>query len=125
VLWHADFRLRERTVDPRTLWHDSALAPVKPLLVHMTADDPWHVGFTFAAVDDASGTADAVGRAFDAVLMASRHDRGAADWERWRARADGLDFRVMSGSGWNIVDETTVPITVFGAGGGVESAPRW
>jgi hypothetical protein len=126
VLWHADFRLRDRTVDARALWHDSTLASVRPRLLHMLADDPWHVGFTFAAVDGGEGTADAIGQAFDAVLMVSRQTNlDRVDWDRWRGRATGLDFRVMTGTGWNIVDETTVPINVFGAGGGVEAAPSW
>lgn len=126
VLWHADFRLRDRTVDARVLWHDSALAAVRPRLLHMLADDPWNVGFTFAAVDGDEGTADAIGQAFDAVLMVSRHaDLDRMDWGRWRRRTAGLDFRVMTGTGWNIVDETTVPISVFGTGGGVEAAPSW
>lgn len=90
----------------------------------MLADDPWHVGF--AAVDGDEGTADAIGQAFGAVLMVSRHtDLDRMDWDRWRRRTAGLDFRVMTGTGWNNVDETTLPISVFGAGGGVEAAPSW
>jgi len=35
---------------------------------------------------------------------------------------DSPDFHLLSGSGWNIVDETTLPITLFGSGTGVEMA---
>jgi hypothetical protein len=38
-----------------------------------------------------------------------------------RAR-NSPDFRFLSGTGWNIVDETTVPITLFGAGATIETA---
>lgn len=126
VLWHVDFLMHERTVDARALWHDSALNAARPLLVHLLADSPWHVGFTFSAADDPQAISDAIGRVFDAVLLVSR--RGNIDDEqedRWRRRAHGVDYRVLSGSGWNIVDETTVPISNFNAGGGVQSAPEW
>ncbi len=35
---------------------------------------------------------------------------------------DSPDFHLLSGSGWNIVDETTLPITLLGSGTGVEMA---
>lgn len=126
ILWHATFRMQDRTVDARELWNDTAMRNVRPLLVHLEVDDPWHVGFTFAAVDDPHAISDAVGAAFDAVLMVSRRGALGDDHiERWRSRAAGVDFRVKSNTGWNIVDETTVPITNFGAGGGLEAAPEW
>jgi hypothetical protein len=126
VLWHADFYLRGGLVDARRLWHDSQLDRLRPLLVHLLADWPAHISFTFAAKDDGSEVADAIGDAFDAVLMVM--DRGAwddDDLDQWRARARGVDFRVLHGTGWNIVDDSTLPISNFGAGGGVESAPSW
>jgi hypothetical protein len=126
ILWHADFRMRGRTIDARTLWHESALNAVRPLVVHMLSNDPWHVGFTFSGVDDPVAVSDAIGKAFDVVLMVS--EAGIIEdehWDRWRRRARDVNYRVLSGSGWNIVDETTVPISHFGSGGGVESAPDW
>jgi hypothetical protein len=33
--------------------------------------------------------------------------------------ARDLDYRVLSQSSWNIVGDDTVPISIFGAGGGV------
>jgi hypothetical protein len=118
--------MQDRTVDARELWNDTAMRSVRPLLVHLEVDDPWRVGFTFAAVDDAQAVSDAVGAAFDAVLTVSRRGGLEDDHvEQWRARALGVDFRVKSNTGWNIVDETTVPITNFGAGGGLDAAPDW
>lgn len=70
--------------------------------------------------------ADAIGRAFEAVLTISRPaDAHDIDFELWRARARALDYRVLCGTGWNIVDRTTFPISNFGAGGGVTKAPSW
>lgn len=126
VLWHAEFLLRGRTVDPRALWRDSSVSAARPLLVHMLADDPSHVGFTFAAADEPQDVADAIGNVLDAVLRASQPG-GFEDgsWQRWQRCAGNLDYRVMSGTGWNIVNEGTVPISLFGAGGGVQAAPAW
>jgi hypothetical protein len=125
VFWHADFITRDRAVDVADLWHDSALDGLRPLLVHLLADDPGHVGFTFAAVDDSADIADAIGGAFDAVLLNARlTDCGDLDYVRWRRRARGLDYRVLSQTGWNIVDDSTLPISNFGAGG-VSAKPNW
>ncbi|SMO84612.1 hypothetical protein SAMN06273567_105234 [Geodermatophilus aquaeductus] len=126
LLWHADFYMRERTIDLRRLWHDSAVADIQPLLVHLLADNPWHVGFTFTAVDDAQAVSDAVGAAFDAVLLCSGVGlRDDDQWTRWRHRASDLDYRVAAAGPWTTIDENTVPVSLFGAGGEVESTPPW
>ena len=125
-LWHADFVMRGRALDPAALWRDSAMNAVRPLLVHLLADDPWSIGLTFSAADSSEAISDAIGAAFDAVLMTSREttpdDVGVGPWSQgWGA----VDFRLKHRSGWSIVDETTVPITSFGAGGGVAISPDW
>jgi len=128
VLWHVDFLMRRRTVDVRQLWNDSALNTVRPLIVHMLATDPWHVGFAFSAVDDPQAVSDAIGKLFDTVLMVSRSVSVRNEdeyWAQWHRRSRDIDYRVLIGSGWNIVDDSTIPITNFKAGGGVESAPSW
>ena len=125
VLWHAEFIMRGRSVDARALWHDSSLVPVRPLCVHLVVDDPSHVGFTFSAADSGQDVADAIGAAFDAVLMVSRARVADEEWARLARRTRNLDFRVLHATGWNIVDDTTLPISNFGAGGGVEVAPEW
>lgn len=133
VLWHATFYMSSRTVEPATLWHDSYVAAFRPLIVHMLADHPSHVEVTFSAVDDSTRVADAIGGVLQAVLHTSRPRRvnqddlalAAQEDASWRARTKRVDYRVLTGTGWNIVDETTVPITNFGADGGVQSAPRW
>lgn len=126
ILWHADFILRGRTIDAAALWHDSAMEKARPLIVHMLADYPGRVGFTFSAVDEPSAVADAIGEIFDAVLMVARP--GGLDFEdqaAWQRRVRAVDYRVLSGSGWSIVDESTLPFTSFSAGGGVKSKPDW
>lgn len=125
LLWHADFFVLGRWVDPRALWNDYSLARVRKLAIHLVADDPHHLGFTFAAVDGADVIADAIGEAFDAVLMVARYGSIDEDSARWKRRVRDVDFRVLHGTGWNVVDETTVPISNFAAGGGIEAAPHW
>jgi hypothetical protein len=90
----------------------------------MVAHDPAHVSFTFSGTDTSKALADAIGTAFDAVLTVSRPgyptDPARA---RWVTRAKAVDYRVMHGTGWDIVDETTIPITNFVSGGGVDRSP--
>ncbi|HEY0167543.1 MAG TPA: hypothetical protein VGB75_10925 [Jatrophihabitans sp.] len=126
VLWHADFYLGDRAVDVAELWRDTDLDGVRPLLMHLRADDPGHIRFTFCAADKPESVADAVGEAFDAVLgNARRSDVTALDYQRWRRKAQDLDYRVLCGSGWNTVDSATAPTSIFHSGGGVGASPRW
>lgn len=126
VLWHADFLMRDRVINFPRLWHDTSLKAVRPLLMHMYTSSPWGVGFSFSAADDPDAISDAIGDIFDSVLGASRVDDFHDDlWNRWRLRVRNLDYRVLIDSGWTIVDDTTVPITNFDAGGGVQFAPTW
>ena len=127
ILWHADVYLRDRSVDPAAIWADTHGKGIRDLLVHLRVDDPHHAGFTFSAADDAHTVADAIGRAFDAVLETAR-PRTRDDEEgyaRFQRRARRLDHRVQSGTGWTIVNESTIPISNFGSGGGVSALPAW
>lgn len=128
LLWKAEFFLGERAVDAGGLWFDTSMNRLRPLLVHLLCDDPHHVAFTFSGSDDPTKVADAIGEAFDAVLMNSRVGAfgwEAADLEAWRRGARDVDYRLLTGSAWQIVDETTLPLSSFGAGGGVRSSPGW
>ncbi|WP_406831692.1 Swt1 family HEPN domain-containing protein [Pedococcus sp. KACC 23699] len=127
ILWHADFLMRGRTIDPVELWHDYATDNVRPLLMHLVANDPWHIGFTFSAADPGMEIADAIGRAFDSVLTLSRpapFDDSALN-EDWGARARAVDHRILHNTGWNTLSDTTVPVSTFGAGSVVRQAPSW
>jgi hypothetical protein len=127
VLWRVDYYVNGRTVDVAALWHDSALDQARPLLIHMLADSPHHVGFTFSAADDAVQISDAIGDTFDAVLENAdptmRYDyRDNAGWQR---DIGNIDYRLITNSGWNIVGPDTLPISMFGSGGKVTSRPKW
>lgn len=118
ILWHATFMMRDRAVDIQELWN--GLRGVYHYIVHLLADSPSSISFTFAAVDDDQAIADAIGRAFDAVLLASDSDRlNDTQLRRWQQRAIGIDYRIIHETGWNVIDESTLPIDIFGAGGGV------
>jgi hypothetical protein len=123
-LWHVDFFKRGQGIDVPALWRDVEGSDVGRLLVHLEAHGGNHVGFTFSAVDDDVEISDAVGAAFDYVLTNPAYgrvdDRGVA----WSRRIRDMDYRIVAGDGWTVVDETTVPITNFGAGGGVTRRRR-
>lgn len=126
VLWHAHYFLRGRMVDAVDLWHDTALDVVRPLLVHMLVDEPYSVECTFSAVDDPDDISDAIGVVFDALLRASHVDDGIpGNRDRLVRRLRNVDFRLLHMTGWNIIDETTIPVSNFGAGGGMQSVPNW
>ncbi|MEU8977615.1 Swt1 family HEPN domain-containing protein [Streptomyces sp. NPDC048309] len=131
LFWHADFYSRDRAVDVRHLWNE--IRGIRPLIVHMLVSHPHHVEFTFSSVDDSASTSDVLGACFDALLYSLRHgdraqggvsldDQGLAEW---RSRTDSIDYRIMSSSGWSIVSEDTIPISMFGTGGQVEILPEW
>ncbi|ABW12083.1 hypothetical protein Franean1_2654 [Parafrankia sp. EAN1pec] len=129
VLWHVGFYMRARSINLRRLWNDGAVVVVRPLLVHVLSDNPWGVEFTFAAADDPNEISDAIGDIFEAVLGNSQYNNATDDFkarqDRWIRNSSNVDYRVLTNTGWNIVSESTVPISAFGAGGGVTSAPGW
>ncbi|MGW1341873.1 Swt1 family HEPN domain-containing protein [Kribbella sp. NPDC002412] len=126
-LWHADFFLRSRFVDVPALWRDVKDTFVESLLLHLEIRSPRQISFTFSAADDAHQVSDAIGRAFDWVLVnSSLRDRNEnQDYTTWTRRYRQMDYRIVCADPWTTVDETTVPINIFGAGGGVDRAPRW
>lgn len=126
MLWHASFFMRNRHVDVSDFWHAASFAVARPLVLHLVADDPSNISLTFAAADDDQAVADAIGDAVETFLSESRYGRLEEDEERrWRRRARSTDYRVIHATGWNIVDETTIPVSMFGAGGGMTAAIRW
>jgi hypothetical protein len=126
ILWHAGFFMRDRTVDVSDFWHASSFAAARSLVVHLVAEHSSHISLTFAAADDDQAIADAIGDALEAFLSVSRHGYLEENEEqRWRRRALRTDYRVIHATGWNIVDETTIPISSFGAGAGVTAAIGW
>ncbi|MGQ4343810.1 Swt1 family HEPN domain-containing protein [Streptomyces sp. SAS_275] len=117
LLWKATFHLRGREPRASALWRDSYLdRNARQLLVHMLLDSG-KVAFTFPAIDDSNRVADAIGEAFDAVLLNLRSGREKSEREliEYPMRSIHLDPRIAMNSGWNIVDDTTVPISIFGA----------
>lgn len=131
LLWHVDFFLRPpRTLNARKLWHDSSVQSIRDWLVHLVADHPGHVGFTFSAADDPVVVADSIECVIDAVLGQPdfRSRPGELDdnkWDRWERTARDADYRVLAGTGWNIVADNTLPYSTFCAGANVTSLPAW
>ncbi|MEU1279149.1 Swt1 family HEPN domain-containing protein [Streptomyces sp. NPDC005805] len=120
AIWKATFLLLSRDVKIPALWRDSYLnRNARELLIHMLVDFG-SISFTFPAIDDGKRVSDAIGEAFDAILLNShRGSPGRMPTERevseTAMRSIHLDPRIQTGSGWNIVDETTVPVRIFGA----------
>lgn len=116
-LWHATFtHTGGRPVDLRRMWDDSYMTQPRDLLVFLTANDPFSLEVSFAAVDDPAAISDAIGCLFDAVLMNPdyRWRRSLDEYDRWLRTHQDLDPRVQLGTEWAIVDDTTPPISIFG-----------
>ena len=114
TLWHVRFSMQNRRVDVSDLWNARSFAIVRSLAVHLVADDPTQISLTFAAADDDQAIADAIGDALETLLTVSRYGRPEEGEElQWQRRAIGADYRIINATGWNIVDETTIPISMF------------
>jgi hypothetical protein len=103
VLWHADWILGSEEIWPSDLWKELS-EEVRELLVHLLIDGT-AVTATFAAVDDPSAVADAIGHVFDGIMAASRRfksldpEEPAKDWFTFlRTNAESLPAKVQSGS---------------------------
>ncbi|EGD44000.1 hypothetical protein NBCG_01588 [Nocardioidaceae bacterium Broad-1] len=125
LLWHVEYILGSRVLNVPDLWRN--LAGVRGMIVHLVATDPQQVTFTFSGADRAEAVSNAIGVTFDAVIRSSRPETkdGPVD-DEWHQQCRDVDFRVVSGGYWDVVDESTVPITLFSAGGrGVSEPPVW
>ncbi|MFB7343625.1 Swt1 family HEPN domain-containing protein [Streptomyces hydrogenans] len=130
VLWHAEFFMRERTVNVAALWNQ--IKGISPLIVHTLIPNPNAVYFTFSAADDPQAVSDAIGACFDSVLHSSRWENRDADMDfekrafrRWADGVSSIDYRIMGPSEWSTIDETSIPISIFSSGGGVSILPTW
>lgn len=123
-LWHAEFYSSRFPFDVRELLRNSYFTKPRDLVIHIEANSPHSMSFTFADVDDHDEISDAIGNTFDALLLS--HGRGdEPSYPEWQRAARELNYRITAGSAWNIVDETTLPISIFGSGGSTEEFPRW
>jgi len=123
-LWHADFLMGGRSVDVGKLWREIAERELARLAIHV-AVDRYSVGFVFSDNDDPEQIADAIGEAFDAVLLSRSLSDDRPSWDAETKLAAEMDFRIKVDTAWNIIDSTTLPVSMFSAGGGVNLRPRW
>jgi hypothetical protein len=123
-LWHAEFYSLRIPIDIAGLWRSGYFAKARDLVIHVEANSPHSVSFTFADVDDHNEIADAIGNTFDALLTSRTRIDDTSTLE-WLRSARELNYRIAAGTGWNIVDESTLPISIFGSGGSVHEFPHW
>jgi hypothetical protein len=127
LLWHVEFYSQERSIDFERLWLDGSFAEAKKLLALLEADDPYSCHMAFSSADDPQQISDSIGGAFEAILSAGRRGGRSQDSYgiNWQRRMRGIGYRVTSGSMWTIVDESTVPVSLFGTGASTRQAPDW
>lgn len=119
-LWHACW-YGAAIQDAGDWWRDSYLDidECRDLIVYVSMDR-FSVEVSFAACDDPLRIAQGIEHLFQPVLtLQDRRPRDPSRWEAedkaWHARSADLDPRVQVRTGWTILDDTTFPVTVFGA----------
>jgi hypothetical protein len=115
-LWHATWFVRSGFVDLRKFWEDRYLKRHRDLIVFVCASGPNSIEVSFSAVDNPELVADAIGSCFDSLLY--YQNRGTTPeglWETWAKQYSDLDPRVQVDSVWPIVDDSTVPVSMFDA----------
>lgn len=125
AIWKASFTIGgSRQLNMGGFWRDFVQSQAQPYLMHALVDGPWSLTCTFAAVEGGESISHAIGTAFDCLITNARRVNEMIDGAEWNRRAQGLDYRVLVSSGWGLVSNDTVPICIFGAGGGTTVAPR-
>jgi hypothetical protein len=124
-LWHAEFYSRRSPIDLAKLWRNGYFSKARELVIHVEANSQHSLALTYADVDDHQEIADAIGNAFDAILLSPSWTGDETSQYEWLRKARELNYRITAGSGWNIVDESTLPISIFGSGGSVQDLPQW
>lgn len=114
-IWHAAWYMRERCVDLKKFWNDGSLDQVRDIILMACAPNPYSLEVSFAALEDADDTANAIGICFDLLLFHQRHCFPEFDWNKWGEDNADIDPRVQIISPWTIAEESATPISIFGA----------
>lgn len=116
-LWHATWILGGREIRPTELWKRIAERPeLGGRIVHLLLSSPFSAVATFASVDDAGETADAIGAIFDAVIETSHRMSGPGEPEgpAWGEAAGQLPRKVQTYGALSLFDPYAPP-TIFAA----------
>jgi len=115
-VWHAAWYMRNRGLNLRDFWTDNAWGGLRDALLLVCATDPHSIEISFPALEDAATVAETIGTAFDLVLRHQLRGNLPQDsYKRWVEVNADLDPRVQTHSTWSIVDDSTKPISIFGA----------
>lgn len=119
LIWHGHWIFGSGYVDLKKLWNVSLSENLKSNLVLVCAPSPAEVEVSLPAVDDAESVANTLERLFDSIVMSrgrlSDSTASSELWDHWVETNEHLDPRVAVDSVWPIVDDSTVPITIFDA----------
>ena len=115
-IWHAHWHMRARGLNLRRFWEDDQLDPWRDSILFLCATGPGAFEVSFAALEDPRAIADTIGACFDLALYhQARGDLPEDVYKRWGALHADMDPRVQTHSAWSIVDDSTKPISIFGA----------
>lgn len=114
-IWHACWVIGSSFVDLDSFWNDY-LDDSQDLILLVCAPSPGAVEISFPAALEGNQVADAIGRCFDALLLSKGYGAIPGDIiTSWQQRNESLDPRIDVGSPWSVIDDTTTPVTIFGA----------
>lgn len=114
-VWHAEWSMHNRGLNLRDFWADEGWGSRDNLLL-VCATNPYSLEISFSALEDAAMVADTIGHVFDSILCHQLRGSPLQDlYERWEEINVDLDPRVLTSSIWSIVNDSTKPISIFGA----------
>jgi hypothetical protein len=114
-VWHAAWTMRDRGLNLRDFWTDTAWSGLRDGLLLVCATSPHSFEISFPALEDSATVANTIGTAFDLVLHHQLRGLPQDAHEKWAELNADLDPRVQIHSTWSIVHDSTKPISIFGA----------
>lgn len=115
-IWHVVWYLRGgRPLHLDRFWRD--IRRYQDIVLLVCADSPTTLSVSFSALEDADAVSDAIGRCFDALLMALGPSGTVQGYyASWSSRYADLDTRVHVGvTPWTMVEESMSGVSIFSA----------
>jgi len=113
-VWHAFWYFRGgRDFHLDKFWRDIEIH--REIMLLVCANGPSSISVSFAAMEDPTAVADAIGTCFDAALYNIGNGAGSDGYTEWQARYAELDPQVHVLSPWALAEEYMRGVSMFGA----------
>lgn len=124
TLWHFNIWTDRSSFDIPRLWRKAQGRPALEYLVFLEVNFSNSLTFTFSGADAEADIARHSEEFLRYALNAQTPRETRYDLTT-RTRLTRMDPRILTDTAWNVIDSSTVPVSMFGAGGGVQETPDW